>query len=60
MLIVNHLLHLHNYVMKTSLRPVKHITTSTTESHTHQVLMVLNCIEVLTSYGYDCQKILTC
>ena len=59
MLIVNHLLHLH-LSRKLALSLFKHITTVTTETYTHQVLMVLNCIEVLTSYGYDCQKILTC
>ena len=34
----------------------KHITTSTTEFHIHHVLMVLKCIEVLTSYEHDCKK----
>ena len=43
-------------IINISLSLFKHITTSTTEFHIHHVLMVLKCIEVLTSYGHDCKK----
>ena len=39
-----------------SLHLFKHITTSATESHIQDMLMVLKCIEVLTSYRHDCKK----
>ena len=43
-------------IINISLNLFKHITTSTAEFHTHHVLLVLKCIEVLTSYGHDCKK----
>ena len=43
-------------IINISLSLFKHITTSTTEFHIHHVLMVLKCIEVLTSYGHVCKK----